>query len=549
MSVQTTTIAAELPGHKPAALPGTWRELLLPTIWVLAAFLVFSAVRAPVPSANETHYLAKAKRYWDSDFCPGDFFLDSSSPHLVFYQSVGLLTKFLTLKQTAVVGRIIGHLLLAVGWTALVSRLIPGRWSALGAAVLFLAMAAVGNFAGEWMVGGVEAKVFSYAFLFLAMAAVADRRLIRAGLYGGLSITFHPLVGIWAGACAIFAGIVTLAVHRRDGNLHEPSAPSLSTAVLALLALAVSALPGLLPAFQLLGAVPAGIQFQADYILVFYRLKHHLDPMEFTNRQYAGYGALLLLWLAGSCKWKPRRVDSWFAWFVFAAVIVAMIGLAVGIGERPADKIPYHALKMKVRLLKFYPFRLADVLLPIACSVVIVSLSANVKRLLSRTAGYRIVDKCWGTCLLLAGVMVFALTVPSRSWEPNPSRMHRQQLADWKNACRWISKNTPGDAQFWTPQKSWAFKWYAQRAEYVVHKDCPQDAAGIVEWNRRRIYLAGWKRLYFRRGYSMAALHALQQETGVTHILASRRMRLPLEPLYGNKHYRVYRLSRNISSP
>ena len=308
--------------------------------------------------------------------------------------------------------------------------------------------------------------------------------------------------------------------------------------------LAVSALPGLLPAFQLLGAAPADIQFQADYIVVFYRLKHHLDPTEFTNRQYIGYGILLAIWLAGSFQRKSRKVDVWFAWFVFAAVFAAMIGLAVGMGERPADKLPYDELKMKVRLLKFYPFRLADIILPIACSIVIVGLSANIKRRLSRTAVDRFIGIDWGARLLLAGVMVFAVTVPSRSWERNPSRMRREQLTDWKNACRWISENTRDDAQFLTPQKSWAFKWYAQRAEFVVHKDCPQEAAGIVEWNRRLIYLAAWKRKYFRDGYPMEAIQALQHETKVTHILASRPVRLPLEPLYGNEHYRVYRLPR-----
>ena len=44
-----------------------WLEITL-------IFIVFFvAGGAPVPHVNETHYLAKAKQYWQPDWCEGDF--------------------------------------------------------------------------------------------------------------------------------------------------------------------------------------------------------------------------------------------------------------------------------------------------------------------------------------------------------------------------------------------------------------------------------------------------------------------------------------------
>ena len=84
-----------------------------------------SPAEPPAPHVNETHYLTKAKHYWDPAYCPGDLFLDSADAHLPFYWTVGWLTKWLSLPAAAWVGRIAAWLLLAVGLAATVH--VPSR--------------------------------------------------------------------------------------------------------------------------------------------------------------------------------------------------------------------------------------------------------------------------------------------------------------------------------------------------------------------------------------------------------------------------------------
>ncbi|MBX3440739.1 MAG: hypothetical protein KF861_24830, partial [Planctomycetaceae bacterium] len=94
-----------------------WRQSGWVVLAVLLSFVISSAIRRPVPSVNEPHYLCKAKNYWQPDWCAGDLFLESSNPHRVFYQTVGVLTQWLTLPQTAWIGRLLALGCVAWGWT------------------------------------------------------------------------------------------------------------------------------------------------------------------------------------------------------------------------------------------------------------------------------------------------------------------------------------------------------------------------------------------------------------------------------------------------
>ena len=105
--------------------------------------------------------------------------------------------------------------------------------------------------------------------------------------------------------------------------------------------------------------------------------------------------------------------------------------------------------------------------------------------------------------------------------------MSESQLRDWRDVCRWIRENTPEDTVVWTPRGSWAFKWYAERAEYVSRKDCPQDAAGILEWNDR-----------MNDSFGEAFRHEKHMNFAIFH-----QDSLPIKPVYENASYRIYDLS------
>ena len=523
-SNEVTALETTVP-PRPLTESATWPVFL--TVW--CSFFLYGAIAAPVPAVNEPHYLCKAKHFWQPDWCANDFFLQSANAHTVFFATIGSLTQWLSLDQTAWIGRVVAIVVLSAGWCSLLAPLAPSRWFALHVCWLFLAVAACGSLSGEWLVGGVEGKVFSYGFLFGALGQIQHGRPIRAGTLAGLAIAFHPVIGVWG--LLAFAGATVVDVGLRTRRRAVPVATSKRGVIASLpglAALVVCALPGLIPVFSLLTeSVPNETKSAANFIQVYYRLAHHLDPMKFLPRAYLGYAALLVVWLGVMFVSRRsdahRRIDR----IVSFAILFAFAGLIIGWGPRPAQGMPYYA--ERAQLLKFYPFRLADVVVPLAVSIGVATWLQSHKLPAVRFIG----------CGLL---FVAALFGARANVEVN--RFSGDSRADWIAACRWIDQHLPADALVHSPHNGWAFKWFARRAEYVAFKDCPQDAAGIVEWNRRLNFLKRWfEEHYDDEFYSADELRALRAQTKITHILTDRLGPLEPDPIFENDTFQVYDLT------
>lgn len=576
------------PTNEPVAKPFHLPVLL--AVW--GSFLLYSAVAAPVPAVNEPHYLCKAKHFWQPAWCANDFFLESTNAHTVFYSTVGALTNWFTLEQTAWAGRITALLILAVGWCACLGSFSNCPWFPLHVAWLFLALAACGNFSGEWLVGGVEGKVFSYGLLFAAVARLYTHRIVSAGALAGLAVAFHPVIGVWGLLSVAGAWLVEHRLWRvRSWGRATTGCGGIITKVSGLAALVMCSLPGLVPVFLLLAEpVAAQTKFSANFIQVYYRLAHHLDPMRFLPRAYVCYALLLALW--GILILRCRRSDSQrrFDLLVAAAVLFAVAGIIIGWGPRPAQLMTWYA--QRAALLKFYPFRLADVLVPLAVAAAVANwLQGQTRRTAHRWVRLALVTlACWyvvfhpqatpdkpeseipsvairiGLTLLLIlfelGVvrwlqwgrpqfslalsygMLFTLGLFVAHDNVEVSRYSGNLRADWIDACDWIDRNLPADALVNAPHNGWAFKWFGQRAEYVSFKDCPQNAEGIVEWNRRLNFLKRWfDEHYDDEFYSNVELRDLRAKTGITHIFTDRLGPLELEPIFKNGSFQVYDLT------
>ena len=292
-------------------------------------------MRAPTPAVNEPHYLAKARHLVDPAWCSGDFFLESSNPHLVFYLLAGPLTRVVPFEAVAWIGRSLSLLLLATGFAALARRLVPDRPAVLAATAAFLLAAALGNLSGEWVVGGLESKVLAYGLLAWSAANGLGDRPRLAAVLCGLAISVHPIVGGW--------GLV-LAVMARPWPVNRTRLTQASLLV-------ACALPGVIPALGLLGDGSA----QADSLQVFARLGHHLVPSRFSPTAVAAYSLLLLAWLIGRRWIEPTHQESWWTRLVVSAVLVAVVGAALALDRPPADT---GLDRIRIVLMKFYPYRL-----------------------------------------------------------------------------------------------------------------------------------------------------------------------------------------------
>ncbi|WP_145059613.1 DUF6798 domain-containing protein [Adhaeretor mobilis] len=524
----------------------------------LIFLLFFTLGGAPAPHVNETQYLAKAKHYWDASYCPGDSFLDTADAHLVFYWTVGWLTRIFSLETTAWVGRIAAWLLLAFGWQRLAWQIAPSRWAAPLAAALFPALIYWGNFAGEWVIGGIEGKCFAYGFFLLGMTAMVQSRWTATWIWLGVASAFHPLVGGWAVLGSLF---VLLTVERA-------ARPSFREASIGLCLGGLLALPGLVPTLLLNSGTPTAEQHEAARIYVFERLPHHLAMLELDPKELSWkamrfswlLAAMLGVWLAvnrGKDETKGDIVngkegvtqrEGLRCLVVFAAFSVGMSLVGAGL-----ELLLRNQPDQGASLLRYYWFRQADVAVPLATAMGVALLAGQLSRRIADESPARSSPSWLSSCVVLAAMFTAGWhlvgSVGDRWKNPKPPGARQMAtLEDWQDACDWIREETPPDAIFLVDRQAQSFKWYAARGDVANWKDIPQDAVGIIDWYARcrNVYNPGGSERAVGTLANQARhrIPTLARDHRATHAITRNSPNLRLPVVYENATYAVYKLDR-----
>jgi hypothetical protein len=507
-----------------------WLEIAL----IIVVF--FAAAGVPVPNVNETHYLTKAKHYWNPNWCPGDLFLDSADAHLTFYWTLGLLTKWFSLPVVAWVGRLLAWVALAWSWQRLSSRVVPAAWLSVVTAMLLVTLIQQTNFAGEWVIGGVEGKCFAYVFVFWALAEMATGRWLRVWPLLGLASAFHVLVGGWSVICA---GAVWLLERRDSGPTFFQMFPSLLFGGLL-------ALPGVVPGLLLTADVPPTVRDEANQIYVFERLPHHLAihrlPRQEIITRFTRFGLLLAVF-AALWRWnvdrlaiEPTRILRRLQQFALASVAICVLGLCWELAT-----VNHPALSASV--LKYYWYRTSDIAMPMAVSL---SLGALVGSLINQRSR---LSTSVALLAVLAPSCLLLLTAGHRWRELTPIESHATREAlGWRDVCHWAREHTAADALFMIPRQASTFRWYAERPVFFAWKDIPQDAASQVIWWHRyqEAYFGAVNEFGDRIPYGSLQelgadrLRVIAARHNIDYILTSEYPPLPLKVANENPWCKIY---------
>jgi hypothetical protein len=516
--------------------------------WIFLIFFLFAG--SLPPDVGESHYLVKAKHYWQPGWCAGDLFVESRDAHAVFYWTLGWLTRLCSLTATAWIGRVVTWLLLAWSWQRLSWAIVPRPLMSLLSVGLMLAFLKHGDLAGEWIVGGVEAKGFAYVLVFLALEAIVRDRWRVALVLAGAAGAFHVLVGGWTAVAIGFAWVVS-------GRQRPPLKTVAPAAVFGF----VLALPGLIPALTLNAGVSKDVAREAARIYVFERLNHHLVYSMFSAANVVRFQVLLMAWAAVAWllrrELRPARLQRVVAGAVAVAIIGVVIDQALVLRSNLSDQTTLDYQLSAAGVLRYYWFRMSDSLVPVGLSL---GALAGIVRLEDRRPA------------VAAGLSVVAimLTVANladvyyvRAQQPAPPAILQSRPAfeghvqewyrDWLHACDWIAEKTPTDAMFLTPREQQTFKWYAGRPEVVTWKDVPQDARGLIEWKKRMDEIHPHDPQHHEHGlaaFSDAELVELARKYGATYIVIDRtkaRRRLDLAKAYPvgnelNPSFEVFRV-------
>lgn len=514
-------------------------RVVVEVVLLVALFFVYAGEMPPM--VNEAHYLVKAKNYWQPEWCANDLFVASDKAHTTFYFTFGWLTQVVSFEAAAWIGRLVGWTMLAFGLQRLCWQLLPRPWVSLGVASIWIAGIEYGNLAGEWVVGGIEAKVPAYGFVLLAMAQMVQRRWTRVWPLLGAASAFHVLSGGWS---VIAATLTWWMTERRREDRMPLVTPSLFIG-------GAIALLGLVPALRLTLDASSADSTAAARIYTYFRIKHHLLPADFAASWYLRHGLLIAATAIMVAVDRNRDDDGrWrrLVWFTSGAVLIAVAGLIVG-------ALPSLAPDLAAKLLRYYWFRLTDAIVPLLFALFVI-------RNIAETEGARRMLAIG--LLVLSAVLItkgsFEATQlgvpPSVSnqllgWDMDASPQQQQKVAsDWRSVCRWVRAATDEDEVLLTPRHQQTFKWYAERSEVVNWKDVPQDAESLLEWQRRFRDVFPRRLGTVRVTIQYAKLRDYRKQYGVRYMIVDRRvsgMNLPLIKVYPqgveqNDTYAVYEL-------
>ena len=558
--------------------------------WLATLLVFFLAGSDRIPGVNESHYWAKAMHAWDPTWGGPDFFLSSPDTHWLFYHSVGTLT-LLPLSQDATlwIARGLQWVFQALAWTWMMGSITRSSWWIAGTAAAFLSWVRLFHLSGEWVAGGVEAKGFAYACVWLSVGYVLRQRWGSAIVCGGIATAFHVLVGGWY--LILLSGSIGVSLVG-SGSWIETSrrwreaSPLLAAQVLA------TALLGL--ALGLVGLVPALIQdrsstpedrWLAPWIYVFDRLPHHLAPTHFASDRWAmhlvGLALAWCIWrIADRCdatKSHVSRVAGWLAgmtllahlltataylidrlatgrWELLSAQwlrfywcrwedIAPALMLAISMGRlgtldstwggsiAPAFERPRTSSKKGTLQLPAAPFRLARLLVPLIGSIPLV---------------LRLADPLRDQVAPADRMLLLPPTTPQSA---------SLDLAQWRAACQWAKEHTSPESLWITPRYQSTFLWYSGRGEYVNQKNIPQDARGLVEWQKKMASIYAPSPRGGRGQVSHLSWSQLEAK-GIDFVLLDRRdhddippwpLVYPLEP-HRNERFMVFRISRGPRS-
>jgi hypothetical protein len=455
-----------------------------------AVVLVFLSLRLLLDSNmsgsvwNEVDVLPLAKQFVDRDWISNDWYLNLETNYRHLFQIIfGWLIVHLGFLATSIIGRLFCYALIATGLVLLGQK--------LGLSLTYLLLATIaltyqgylqGAIAGEWFVGGLEAKAVAYGLILIAIPLMLSRRYILMMLLLGSATSFHVLVGGWA----FLTTLGWLCLRPQERLLKQ------GQGIWLLLGVYIVASSFAIPsAWQQLSAVDLPGDISPSFIYVFLRLPHHLNPFAWHPLLWLRLAIYIGIWvwcvtilkkLANAQGWQPvdyARLE--LTEFTLISLIPFAMGIAIAFFDHQG------------KWLQYYPCRFGDMMLPFT-TYLLTACTLQTKFSLKK---HRSISLILIGCILFTQITFFSQSAiasqnfPTQQQDVNPQ---------WKLMSSWIKENTPQDAIFIShPWYLANFTWMTQRATVVKLKMFPQTKGAIVEYYQRLNDISGGKlaEIYF----------------------------------------------------
>jgi hypothetical protein len=480
---------------------------------------------------NEYDVLPYARQFIEKDWLLNDWFLNLKISYRYLFNLIfGPIISLLGFEYGAPVLRSLTYLFIAAGMHRFF-RTLPIRFS-LEVLVLCYFLENQSVVAGEWIVGGVETKAISYAFVLLSLSALLNKDYNISLAFSGLAFSFHVLVGLYSLLCTISA----LLLNGKAFQLEFKEIFRKSWLFVCL--------------EQLLQRVDVET-IQASEIYVRYRAPHHLLP------NWGGIGwkieiiisAVLFLFLYLFGRTHKFR-------FIAAYALSSVGFFLIGIGIY---------LMGYIHMLKYYWFRFPDVMIPFIGASLIAMIIEKIASgcspfgavsLRSLPRFNLVLSRLIPLSLVVAATFVILSATLEFGSGLRKDGFRAKTRKDYSGMFKWIKQNTSNKDIFFVDPTIPDFYVNAQRAEFVSFKHFPQSETDIKEWykrikviNQKPPKTSGFSsKSELRENFykiDEMIISDIVERYGIRYYLGLTNQKLPFERVHTVNRYTLYRVPIN----
>ena len=531
---------------KTNALFSTLKTIVLVVSWMALGFLL----KENMGYNNEVHFLPLAKQFGDPAWVPGDFYYNSPpSYRLLFLQLFAPLTIHFGFLATSILGRLGGYTLIATAIVLIAQKLGIKLPTLLVALSLFLYLNPKQSMiAQEWLIGGIESKVFAYGFLLFSLLFLSEYKYGRMALCLGLTNSFHVLVGGWASfifGLSIWNTNHWLRIRQRSGleKLKLLGGYGIGS-VFALYPLILE----LSHSFLATGnALTDDLPVPASFLYTFLRTPHHTNPYSWP----IGSWILPIVYVGILLTLKLNSLDSPNSDTLREDLrrygLFSLIPIGLGILAIPID--------LQGRFLQYYPFRVGAILVPL---IAVLYLSQWLDQKLIQNWGKQktIVLTTIVFCIFTIQIYGFGQQLQVLKDFPVQPKI---ASSEWVEMCFWIRDSIPHDRLILSsPSTGDNFTWLAEHPSLVKFRLVPAASGSMTEWYHRLQAISGGvdflpevkrdrdnRKIIARlldEGFnhlSVQQINDLKDRYGATYLLTTTERSLPFTVIHRNADYQL----------
>jgi len=484
-------------------------------------FSLVSIMNKSVPRYNELIYLPALLKRWNPRYLLNDWtFSERSAAHDVFNLLFGFPTLLFPLEIVGWIGRVVCWSLLIMALLQLGQLLRIPRWCITLSIVLWL-LVRQSVFGHERILGPFEAKSVAYVMLLFSITGFLKNRLVFPSVLLGLSVSFHPVVGVWGGLAIGLSLMVCRYPFHRLVNI----------GCYAFL----FALPGLMLMFPVVFQMSARSSDDWRFISLVV-LPSDFDPLSFPNEK------LLLLCVLLTFNWLYFRQKRGDQSIRFLMAFQGFLGVLFSLGV-------FSRLTENIHLLKLMPGRLFPVF-------VALFFFFNLMHAFHHRSSLRIQAGLLALAMLAFLPPETSLARPvQRPGDRHWAYTHNDD--DLRRSFTWISENTlNGSVAILPPWKKDSF-YYSKRAQVASWHAVRVDRPG--EWRTRMESMVGdvakatgsgrtkYERMeHHYHHLTEADVFSISEQYGAEYFVSGQAYPYPV--LFDSPTYKVYLLRRNVPS-